>query len=379
MKMLVLYQDIQSGAKIATEEIISAYKNTYPDDTLIVYKQKTRVFTGLFAFMLNMLWSTWDFHKILSSTRDVDIIFSTLFTYAIPWRLSQNRSTPAIFQMHGDQRFQNATGIRPALKRAYRTLIGLTVAHLQQYALQVSTRVAFVSNIAQQEFLNETGAQLSESKAFIIPNGVNTRLFQPVSSRRQSALRKYHGSHDGIHIGYVGRMDGKKGVHNLLNALPYILTPLTVWIAYPEPVDSYSKEYLVSLRRIVAQMKSAHSIHFLQNPASVTTVYHLLDYLVLPSSQEMLPLVVLEGLACGVLPLATNVGGTKKILHLISDALILPSSSPRDIANHLQRVMTMNRAAHGRLVTRGQHIAKLYSWKKSAVALHNEAVNIIRP
>lgn len=372
MKILVLYQDIQSGAKIATEAIIDSYRATYPTDTLVIYKQPAHLFSGRFSYVRNTMWSMWDYFKILQATHDVDLIFSTLYTYALPWRLSRHRSIPAIFQIHGDQRLKVDNEKKSPLSQIYRSLIKSWVARLQQFAINSATRVAFVSTASRKEFLLDTNALNIYKKTFIMPNGVNLQHFKPTKTIQKLALRKYFKTNDAICVGYIGRIDSKKGVHTIIQMLKYVLIPTAVWIVYPTPVDSYSRTYLATLKNLAARVHPRHMIRFIESPNRITDIYHNIDYLLLPSQQEMLPLVLLEALACGVIPLATGVGGVKEILLPISKLLILSSTSPRDLARHLQMCFRLSPKKHAILLQRGYDVATKYTWEQSASQLRQE-------
>lgn len=376
MKILVLYQDIQSGAKIATESLFSAYRRSYPNDQLVIYKQWAHKFTGPFSFVRNMLWSMWDFWKILNRAQQIDIIVSALYTFALPWKLSRNSHVPAIFQVHGDQRFLSAGGKNSTIGTAYYAAIGELVSHLQSYALRCATRITFVSRYARDEFLNGMNNAGLKQKSHILPNGVDISMFKPTTSIHKSIMQRRHGSKNVIRATYVGRIDVKKNIHKLIQALSYIQSPVTLRIAYPTPTDDYSKTYLQQLRALATRVLRQHAVQFIENPKSIVDIYQQSDFLVLPSRQEMFPLVLLEALACGVLPLVTDVGGVREILSEISDELVLPSSSPRDITGTIKKIMSHTRTHRLALVTRGVVIAKKYSWKKAAAILRREALAI---
>jgi glycosyltransferase involved in cell wall biosynthesis len=378
MKILVLYQDIQSGAKIATESLFSAYQNSYPDDQLVIYKQRANIFTGSFSFVRNTLWSMWDFWKILNHAQNIDLIVSALYTFALPWQLSKNKHVPVIFQVHGDQRFRSVGNKGSTMGSIYHRAIGKLVSCLQSYALWRATRVMFVSRYARDEFLNQMDHASLNEKSVILPNGVDTSIFKPTTSSHKSLLQRGHRNKNGIHIAYVGRIDVKKGIHKLIQTLSYIQSTATLWIAYPTPTDDYSKRYLQQLYALATRSPRRHNIQFTENPTSLVTIYQQSDFLVLPSRQEMFPLVLLEALACGALPLATDVGGVHEILSEISDELVLPSSSPRDIASTIQKILMYTHSHRLALITRGVVIAKRYSWEKAASILRREAFAIIQ-
>jgi glycosyltransferase involved in cell wall biosynthesis len=372
MRILFLYQDIQSGAKLATEALISAYKQEYPQDQLLVYKQNTHTFSGRFAFFLNMVWSMWDFFNLLARTKNIDVIVSVLYTFIIPWKISKHKTTPTIFQVHGDQRFKGSYNNLSFIHLLYHGLVGKMVSSIQQYALQRATRVAFVSPVSKKEFMMERGIETLKTRSFILPNGVDTTKFYPA----QKPHRSFNKS-TSLRIAYIGRIDAKKGIHNIVEALHTLNPSAQLLIAYPTPTDQYSRDYLHSLREMVSHLPKRHRIEFIENIPNVLSVYHRSEYILLPSQQEMAPLVILEALACGVLPIATNLGGLVYILKNVSPLLLLTTGSPSDIRATLEKLSYLSKKEKTAMIERGARIAKSYSWKKSARTLHSQIMTIL--
>lgn len=371
MNILVLYQDVQSGAKVATESIMTAYAGLYQKDSLTIYKQRSHPYSGLFSYIRNMVWSMWDFYALLQKTSKPDIIVSTLYTFALPWRLSSRRNVPAIFHIHGDQRFFTATTRRGGIAHIYHLAVGGTVSALQLHAAKSSTRLAFVSHAVCRNFLQSIGYSSGIHKSIVIPNGVDPVVFYPPETKKALKGRS--------RIGYVGRLDEKKGVHLLIDSLRFVSAPTRLSIVYPSPSDNYEKKYLLRLKTKSSGLPKRHVVRFLENISPMTTAYHELDFLVLPSTQEMFPLVLLEALSCNVLPIATNIGESGRILSRISNTLILDNITPQAIARTISRVIAQPRKKQNTYIKRGYIIASQYSWKNSAALLRKEALAIQRP
>lgn len=369
MNILILYQDIQSGAKIATESVVSSYQRLYPNDRLVVYKQHANPYTGSFTFLKNAMWSAWDFWRVMHHTKNIDVIFSALYTFALPWRMSPLRDVPAVFQIHGDQRFAPVDTKRPALGKIYHRVMGELVSLLQSYALRTATRVAFVSTGARESFLRETHQNHLFKKTFILPNGVDLSLFRPSKNHLTPIAPQKNQS---FRVSYVGRMDVKKGIHVLIASLSHLSSSITLIIAYPQPTDTYSKAYLVRLLAQAKTVPARHQVLFRENPKNILELYQQSDVLVLPSRQEMLPLVILEALACGVIPIANNVGGVKEVLMKVSPLLLLSSVSAKKLAQKIRLVRSWTNDRRSPLIRRGILVAKQYSWEKSASILYNE-------
>lgn len=369
MKVLVLYQDIQSGSKIATEAIIRAYKSIYRTDTVIVHKQQSGKFKGAFSFLFNLMWSMWDFLHTLNNTPDIDIIYSAMYTFAIPWKLSNKRHIPAIFHMHGDQRFE-ATSRELPLRHLYSSFVAMCVDFLQHYAMKSSQLLAFVSKTAMMRFLTSLHAEMFSIKSIIILNGVDVHKFIRASPKKISTLRTKYTCRKGPQVLYVGRIDPKKGIHHLIKSVLFVPQNITLWIAYPSPTDKHSHAYLKKLHQLTVSLGLANKIRFIENPSNIVDIYQLSSCLVLPSAQEMLPLVLLEALACGVLPLATDVGGVSEIMKPTLSRFVLPSTQPKIIANKINFVLSLSKSKIKSIIMDTRTIVYSHSWEKSAKVLH---------
>ncbi len=369
MRILVLYQDIQSGSKIATEAIIHAYKTMYNTDTVIIHKQQSGTFKGSFSFLFNLVWSMWDFLRALNNTPDVDIIYSAMYTFAFPWKLSNKRHVPAIFHMHGDQRFE-ATSKDLPLRHLYSSFVAMCVDFLQHYAMKSSQLLAFVSKTAMMRFLTSLRAEVFSIKSIIILNGVDIHRFVRATPKKISMLRTKYDCGNGVQVLYVGRIDPKKGIHHLIRSLLYVRKNITLWVAYPSPTDKHSHAYLTKLRQLTASLGLVKKIRFIENPSSIVDIYQLSSVLVLPSAQEMLPLVLLEALACGVLPLATDVGGVNEIMKPTLSRFILPSAQPKIIASKINYVLSLPKSKIESIIVNTRTVVYSHSWEKSVKILH---------
>lgn len=364
----VIYQDVKSGANVATEELVNAYRRSYPNDILRVHKQQAYFFRGRFAFLLNAVWSMYSIYVFLQSVEKTDAILSSLYTFTLPWQWSRHRDVPSIFYVHGDQRFRREP-LRPSAHALYRRTVGALVDALQSYALKASTHLAFVSVTGQTMFAKKMDIPIAR-KSFILPNGVDTARFHPGSAYDRASLRRLHRAFGRFQLAYVGRADEKKGVHLLLASLRTLKVPVTLWIIYPSPRDQHSHAYLDGLTALSRSIPKRHRVRFVEDAGSVPDLYRFMDFLILPSRQEMLPLVLLEALASGVIPVATDVGDSGTILRRVSRRLVLRSDDPRVIGETLTGLMTLPQRKRIAIVKRGIREVARYTWEKTARALH---------
>lgn len=120
----------------------------------------------------------------------------------------------------------------------------------------------------------------------IIPNGVDTRLFRPLSSRTFDSKEK--------NILYVGRLDARKGIDILFYAFREIRKTIKAKLTIVG--DGIEKSRLVRLAKSLNI-----SVDFMGRVPhqNLPEVYNAADLVVVPSLYEPFGMVALEAMACG--------------------------------------------------------------------------------
>lgn len=165
-----------------------------------------------------------------------------------------------------------------------------------------------------QGLLNKAHAELTKDfPAEVLLNGASP-MFCRYSDEQRAQLRERHGLGNGQKVvTYVGRFEPVKNV----TLLPEIFEklqqkygkPLTFW-AIGDGVQ------LEETKRLMAE--KGIECHFTGKvpPEQMPELLNCTDLLVLPSSLEGLPLVVIEALSCGAHVVATDVIGTAEAVGL---------------------------------------------------------------
>ncbi|HTH93051.1 MAG TPA: glycosyltransferase family 4 protein [Candidatus Paceibacterota bacterium] len=143
-----------------------------------------------------------------------------------------------------------------------------------------------VYNQSVKKFLIRRG--VSDKKIVMLINGVNEKLFKPVSVEEKKILRKKFGldSNKKV-ILFVGRFVPKKGFTKVLSA--------------------ESSEYQIAFAGATPIQESSDNLVFLGKiqPSEMAEVYQAADIFILPSESEGFPLAIQEAMACG-LPIITS-------------------------------------------------------------------------
>ncbi len=159
-----------------------------------------------------------------------------------------------------------------------------------------------------QGLLDKARAELTDDfKAEVLLNGASSQ-FNRYSEDRRASLRVKYGVDDGKKVvAFVGRFEPVKNVTLLPDIYKEIERKygqkLTFW-AIGDGVQLAETRRLMDARGV--------NCHFTGKvpPEEIPDLLNCVDLLVLPSSLEGLPLVVIEALSCGAHVVATNVIGT---------------------------------------------------------------------
>jgi glycosyltransferase involved in cell wall biosynthesis len=125
----------------------------------------------------------------------------------------------------------------------------------------------------------------------------------------------------------IGRLCDVKGQRDLIAALPLLTRDDVTLLLAGEDLES-SGGYRSGLERQARELGVGGRVRFLGRRDDVPALLAAADALVLPSSAEGLPLVVLEAMAGGVPVIATSVGGTPEAVLDGETGLLVP---PRDV------------------------------------------------
>jgi glycosyltransferase involved in cell wall biosynthesis len=175
---------------------------------------------------------------------------------------------------------------------------------------------------ALRERLLELG--VPGSRIQVVRNGVDLELFAP---RDRAAARRELGlDADGPVVLSVGWLIPRKG-HDLAIRAVAAMPEVTLVIVGEGPEAT-------SLQRLADQLGSSERVRFLGSmpQEQLARVYSAADVLLLASSREGLPNVVLEALACGTPVVASAVWGTPEIVAAQAAGRLVQERTPAAFA-----------------------------------------------
>lgn len=181
------------------------------------------------------------------------------------------------------------------------------VYRLYARTLRRCDRVVVFSEL-QRERLARHG--VAPGRVAIVPNGVDVTRYQP----GPSAFREGLGAKR--LVGFMGRLDPEKNVGALVEAFERTTLPEDTHLVVVG--DGVLGNHL---RQRFAEVPNVHWLGFVEDEARRIDVLRGCDLFVLPSSVEGLSLALLEAMACGAVPLATDVGADGEVVEGVGGVL----------------------------------------------------------
>lgn len=168
-------------------------------------------------------------------------------------------------------------------------------------------------------------------------------------------------------IGYVGRLSEEKGVMNLIRAAPHLMSSkpdIGLTIAGDGPCRKAILDFL-NEQGLEKKVKVLGWIPHDQLPELLNE----LRLVVMPSSTEGLPNVMLEAMGCGTPVLATAVGAIPDVIEDGGTGFLMETDSPECILSNIlraidsPRLQEVSRNAHELAINRFNYQKSLLEWK----------------
>lgn len=145
-----------------------------------------------------------------------------------------------------------------------------------------------------------------------------------------------------IKVGFIGRLDKAKRIHLLMKVIERVLSennqfrPITFSIVGFASTDLPKGEF--------DAVQSSSSVEFqgvYSDSSQIQQWYNEIDVLILTSSYEGFPMVIMESMAQGVLTLATDVGGISEHITHGYNGFLVDNDSENEIIDSFARQLTI--------------------------------------
>jgi glycogen synthase len=196
-------------------------------------------------------------------------------------------------------------------------------------------------------------------KCVVIPNGIDASVLCRSSPQERTALRMRFAPENERLLFFVGRIVHEKGLHVLLQALPYILND------YPETRLIVAGKNSAKMRPLAAELRVDQTVEFLDfiSDRSRDHIYQVVDAAVFPSLYEPFGIVALEAMALGCNVLSSDVGGLSEVVQHMQNGLTFYPNDPQSIAWAV-RELFQNPVAARQLRNRAMYqVNHKYNWR----------------
>ncbi|TRO49574.1 glycosyltransferase family 1 protein [Candidatus Bathyarchaeota archaeon] len=209
---------------------------------------------------------------------------------------------------------------------------------------------------------------LPEDKLVMIPNGVNTRVYENSENEDVNAFRtKFAMPHEKIVL-YVGRLVYEKGIHVLINAVPKVLAKVDAKFIIVG--SGYMKEQLLS---IVKSMRLEHKVLFLGfvDDDTLVRLQKCADVSVVPSLFEPFGIVALEAMAAKSPVVVSDTGGLSEIVdHDVTGFKVYPNN-PESLGSGITKILLDENYKKYIRENAFRKVQEKYDWQKIAEQTKN--------
>jgi glycosyltransferase involved in cell wall biosynthesis len=238
----------------------------------------------------------------------------------------------------------------PLLERGYHDGWRLREAEL---TLRLADAALFLSSADRDRATRELG--VSAERAHIVPNGVPD-AFMGLPAPAAS------GSGEPLRLVQLGSWDPRKGVADVVAALSGVFARLAgvqaAFLGTTVAAETVRGAFPADVRERIEVRERFER-------AELPSLLRGRDVLLLPSLAEGFSLALLEGMACGLAPIATTVGAAPDVIADGVNGLLVPPANPAALAAAIEQVAG-DRTQLQRMRAAAHADAQRYAWSRVA-------------
>jgi glycosyltransferase involved in cell wall biosynthesis len=195
--------------------------------------------------------------------------------------------------------------------------------------------LAHVAHVALSPQMSHELTSLGFPNAKVIPVPVDAHLYSKPTPKERAASRDFLGAKSGEIILFVGHLQPRKAVDQLILSLRF-LPPRhsNVGLALVGgPIELSDHKYVQRLHDLVSEHGLGDRVRFWGPRDDILRFLHGADIFCLPSHREGMPNALLEAMSCGLPCVAPASAGGDELLN--ECGVIPPTNSPADLAEAL--------------------------------------------
>lgn len=225
-----------------------------------------------------------------------------------------------------------------------------------------------VSSNAVLEFTKKQIIENFDDKIVIIPNGIDVEKVEKTAIEPNLKTKFNLGETTKL-IGIVGRLDWWKGQDKAIEAMPEILKKVPnarlVIIGESSKYDYKTIIFEKVIRKKAEDLGIGDKVIFAGFISNIYGAIKQLDCLLHASTEpEPFGRVIIEGFACGVPVVASNLGGPGEIIRDMENGLKIDPKNPSEIAEKVVRILSDKEFAEELVLNAKKEIGSKYNLNK---------------
>lgn len=287
-----------------------------------------------------MLGGSFSALKIAKSFKPkVVIAFFGIPSVPLAYLIKKLYNIPYIISLRGG----DVPGFSPKELRFYHFALNPVISFLWRNSSAI---------VANSNGLKELALKFSRrANIDIIPNGIDFEIFHPPLSHAKKNIHQ---------ILFVGRMSKQKGIAYLIEAISKLPEEVNLDLVGDGPL----RGELEILAKNLGVYKKIHFSGWLSQD-EIIKKYQEADLFVLPSLDEGMPNCILEAMACGLPIVATDVSGSRELIHSGKNGILVPPMDSKALAKAIQKCLN-DEFLKNQMKKIGQILVSRYSWEKVA-------------
>ncbi len=195
---------------------------------------------------------------------------------------------------------------------------------------------------------------VSKEKISVIPCGVDIKKFRSARNKIKRKCKVFL---------FVGRLEHVKNVGLLLEALKQLKNEkLTydLWIVGTGSLEKELKEY--------CKINKLNNVKFFGEilHEKLPGIYQKADFFILPSKSEGHPLTLLEGMACGLPLIVSDILNLREIINKSKSGLIFKNGNLEDLKKEMKKLISANKKEIDILKKNGRkYVENNFSWENT--------------
>lgn len=361
MKILAILERNPGGEYAAARALLHALEDN--DCQIELEELSPLQTTGLFSYFGWILFSVFRSAKLAAHYKERRDVYTTTYVAALGILLLRPFTHQKLsFHYHGSRIPAPAGRDWPALRKLTQSVKHTVVMQLHRIVFS-KTDLLIVPSAKILEQLHTEFPTLTDRVA-LIPNGVDTQFFQPISNAERQSLRKQYRIPNGSFVCLVvSRVNAEKGLIESVELVRAIqrFSRHRVLAVFAVPSQGNDSQYL---HQFLTHLRSSEVPHLIfEDHQQLNHLYQLSNCVLSCSRREVFPLVLLEAAACGTPYFAEPNGAIEYYLQQIDPQLVLPQSQQAAARRVLEETH------QNKLSEKLRAFAVSHTWQASAVRL----------